>query len=450
MNLLIIGGSDAGIAAALRAPEQSATARITLVLADEFPNYSICGLPFYVSGEMPKWQDLAHRTEFPGIEILQNHTATTIRPAEKSVDVVNSLGATKRIRYDELIIGTGARPILPGIAGVDHPLVSPLHTMRDSFRLHDHIARERPRSAVVIGSGYIGLEMADALVHRGLEVTLAGRSPAVLPTVDPQLGCMVEHELRCKGVRVVSGAEVERIEQAARGLVVSGAAADEIASDFAVLAVGVQPNAELAVAAGVRAGFKGALCVDRRMQTNVEGIYAAGDCAETWHRVLGSFTWLPLGTTSHKQGRVAGENALGGNREFQGSLGTQVVKVLDLAVARTGLRDSEAHKAGMASLTTCTEHYDHKAYYQGARKLSIAVTGESGTGRLLGAQIVGHWQSEVAKRIDVFASAIYHRMTVEELNDLDLSYTPPLGSPWDAVQMAAQEWVRSAREQKHT
>lgn len=447
MNLLIVGGSDAGIAAALRARELSATARITLVLADEFPNYSICGLPFYVSGETPNWRELAHRTEFPGIEILPNHTATNIRPTEKSVRVIDQRGATKRMQYDKLIIGTGARPVLPGIPGVDHPLVFPLHTMQDSFRLHDHITRERPRSAVVIGSGYIGLEMADALVHRGLEVTLVGRSPAVLPTVDPQIGRIVEDELRRKRVRVVSGTEVERIEQTARGLVVSGEAADEIASDFTVLAVGVQPNAELAVAAGVRAGFKGALCVDRGMQTNVEGIYAAGDCAETWHRVLGSYSWLPLGTTSHKQGRVAGENAVGGNREFQGSLGTQVVKVFDLAVGRTGLRDSEAGKAGMASLTTCTEHYDHKAYYPGARKLSIAITGEAGTGRLLGAQIVGHWQSEVAKRIDVFASAIYHGMTVEELNDLDLSYTPPLGSPWDAVQMAAQEWVRSAKAQ---
>lgn len=444
MNLLIIGGSDAGIAAALRARELSATARITLVLADEFPNYSICGLPFYVSGETPNWRDLAHRIEFPGIEILQNHTATTVSPAEKSVDVVDSHGAVKRMHYDKLIIGTGARPILLGFPGVNHPLVFPLHTMQDSFRLHDYITRERPRSAVVIGSGYIGLEMADALVHRGLEVTLVGRSPAVLPTVDPQLGRMVEDELRGKGVRVVSGTEVERIEQTPGGVLVSGATAGEIAADFAVLAVGVRPNSELGVAAGVHAGSKKALCVDRRMRTNVDDIYAAGDCVETWHRVLSAYTWLPLGTTSHKQGRVAGENAIGGDREFQGSLGTQVVKLFDMAIARTGLRDSEAGKAGMASLTTCTEHYDHKAYYPGARKLSVAVTGEVGTGKLLGAQIVGHWESEVAKRIDVFASALYHGMAVEELNDLDLSYTPPLGSPWDAVQMAAQEWVRSA------
>ena len=261
MNLPIIGASDAGFAAALRARELSATARITLVLADEFPNYSICGLPFYVSGETPNWQDLAHRTEFPGIEILPSHTATTIRPAENSVDVVDPRGVTKRVHYDKVIIGTGARPVRPGFPGVDHPLVFPLHTMRDSFRLHDHIAKERPRSAVVIGSGYIGLAMANALVHRGLEVSLAGRSPAVLPTVDPQLGCMVEHELRGKGIRVVSGAEVERIEHAARGLVVSGATAAKIAADFAVLGVGVEPNAELAVAAGVRAGFKGsAVC----------------------------------------------------------------------------------------------------------------------------------------------------------------------------------------------
>ena len=421
MNLLIIGGSDAGIAAALRARELSATARVTLVLADEFPNYSICGLPFYVSGETPNWRDLAHRTEFSGIEILPNHTATTIRPAEKSVHVVDDRGATKRIHYDKLMISTGARPVMPRFPGVDHPLVFPLHTMQDSFRLHDHLAQERPRSAVVIGSGYIGLEMADALVHRGLEVTPVGRSPAVLPTVDPQLGRMVEHELRCKGVRVVSGTEVEGIEQTVRGLEVSGAAANEIAAEFAVLAVGVQPNAELGVAAGLRAGFKGALCVDpgcRRM------LKASTQQATVPKPGIGFSARMP---------------------GFRSAL-----RHINRAewLERTLLaRDSEAGKAGIASLTTCTEHYNHKAYYPGARELSIAITGEAGTGRLLGAQIVGHWQSEVAKRIDVFASAIYHGITVEELNDLDLSYTPPLGSPWDAVQMAAQEWVSSAKAQ---
>jgi NADPH-dependent 2,4-dienoyl-CoA reductase/sulfur reductase-like enzyme len=443
MKLLIIGGSDAGIAAALRARELSKDVSISLLLADEFPNFSICGLPFYVSGETPNWRDLAHRTEFSGIEVLTNHTATAILPTEKIVQVTDSVGAEKPMTYDQLIIGTGARPIVPDLPGVEHPLVFPLHTMHDSFRLHDHITERRPRSAVIVGSGYIGLEMADALVHRGLTVAIVGRSPAVLPTVDSQLGRLIEDELRRKGVQVVSGAAVERLTDIGGRIEVSGAAGAAVAGEIMVLAVGVRPNSELGAAAGIPVGSKGALCVDRHMGTNVESIYAAGDCVETWHRILRANTWLPLGTTSHKQGRVAGENAIGGNREFQGSLGTQVVKVFELAVGRTGLRDSEATAGGFESLTTFSEHDDHKAYYPGARKLLIAVTGDRGTGKLLGAQIVGHWQSEVAKRIDVFASALHHGMAVEALNDLDLSYTPPLGSPWDAVQMAAQEWVHA-------
>jgi NADPH-dependent 2,4-dienoyl-CoA reductase/sulfur reductase-like enzyme len=450
MKLLIIGGSDAGIAAALRARELNNEISIALLLADEFPNFSICGLPFYVSGETPNWRDLAHRTEFPNIEVLTNHTATAISPAEKIVHVTDSVGAEKRMAYDQLIIGTGARPIVPDLPGVDHPLVFPLHTMHDSFRLHDRITEKGPRSAVIVGSGYIGLEMADALVHRGLTVALVGRSPAVLPTVESKLGRLIEDELRRNGVRVVSGTAVERITDTGGGIAVSGGGGAAIAGEIAVLAVGIRPNSELGAAAGVHASENGALCVNRHMRTNVETIYAAGDCVETWHRILGANTWLPLGTTAHKQGRVAGENAIGGNREFQGSLGTQVVKVFELAVARTGLRDAEAAAGGFDPLTTFSEHYDHKAYYPRARKLVIAVTGDRGTGQLLGAQIVGHWQSGVAKRIDVFASALHHGMTVEALNDLDLSYTPPLGSPWDAVQMAAQEWVRAFKSAAST
>lgn len=181
------------------------------------------------------------------------------------------------------------------------------------------------------------------------------------------------------------------------------------------------------------------------METNLPGIYAAGACVETWHRVLGKYTYLPLGTTSHKQGRVAGENAIGGDREFCGTAGTQVVKVFELAVARTGLLESEARTAGYDPFTFETTAWDHNVYYPGAHELRVRITGDRSSGKLLGAQIVGHWKAEVAKRIDVFATALFHQMTVEELNDLDLSYTPPLGSPWDALQVAAQAWPRALR-----
>jgi len=440
MHFLVIGGSDAGISAALRARELDRSADLTVVLADSFPNYSICGLPFYLSGETPDWQALAHRTEFEGITLLRNHTAMFIDAHRKVVSIVADEGQEKKLFYDKLLIATGARPIRPALPGIELPGVYPLHTMEDSFRLHRLLFTGKPRSVALVGSGYIGLEMADALRHRGLEVTLIGPSRVVLPAVDEDFGRMVEEELRTHGVHVYSGVEVERIEQAGSQLLVCGANGLNATADFVLVATGVQPNSELALAAGVTTGQKGAICVNRRMETNIPDIFAAGDCVETWHRLLGRYAYLPLGTTSHKQGRVAGENAVGGKREFEGAVGTQAVKIFDRVIARTGLLDKDARDVALDPDTVESTGWDHKAYYPGAKKLHVRVTGDRKSGKLLGAQLFGHRESEVSKRVDIFATALFHDMTVEALNDLDLSYTPPLSSPWDAVQMAAQAW----------
>jgi NADPH-dependent 2,4-dienoyl-CoA reductase/sulfur reductase-like enzyme len=267
----------------------------------------------------------------------------------------------------------------------------------------------------------------------------------VLKTVDESLGRLVGAELRQRGVEVATGVAVERIAQAGTQLRVVGSEGFSATADLVLVAVSVQPQTELAQTAGIALGERQAIRVSRAMETNVPDIYAAGDCVETWHRLLQAPAYLPLGTTAHKQGRIAGENAVGGHREFAGTLGTQVVKVFDLAVARTGLRDTEAAKAGFEPLTVESTVWDHKVYYPGARELHMRVTGDRKTGRLLGAQIIGHWQAEDAKRIDVFATALFHGMRVDGLNDLDLSYTPPVSSPWDPVQMSAQAWVRSMR-----
>jgi NADPH-dependent 2,4-dienoyl-CoA reductase/sulfur reductase-like enzyme len=208
--------------------------------------------------------------------------------------------------------------------------------------------------------------------------------------------------------------------------------------------VGVRPETALAADAGAVLGVRGAIAVDPGMRTNLPDVFAAGDCVITHHRLLGQ-TYLPLGTTAHKQGRVAGENALGGNRRFAGSLGTQVVKIFDQAAARTGLREHEAMVAGFDPVTIGSEADDHKAYYPGSHRITMRVTGDRTTGRLLGMQLFGHKDAEIAKRVDIAATAIFHGMTVDAVSDLDLSYTPPLGSPWDAVQMVAQTWVRDTR-----
>jgi NADPH-dependent 2,4-dienoyl-CoA reductase/sulfur reductase-like enzyme len=216
---------------------------------------------------------------------------------------------------------------------------------------------------------------------------------------------------------------------------------DTRTADMILVVAGVRPETGLATAAGASLGSRGAIAVDRGMRTGIPGVYAAGDCVVTHHRLLGE-TYLPLGTTAHKQGRVAGENAAGGHREFAGSLGTQVVKIFDHAAARTGLRDHEARAAGYDPVTVEWEADDHKAYYPGSHRIRMRFTGDRGTGRLLGVQLFGHKHAEVAKRIDIAAAAIFHGMTVDGISDLDLSYTPPLGSPWDAVQAGAQAWTR--------
>jgi NADPH-dependent 2,4-dienoyl-CoA reductase/sulfur reductase-like enzyme len=449
-QLLIVGGSDAGISAALRAREANPDTQVTVVVADSFPNFSICGLPFYISGEVPDWHNLAHRSvediQGAGVELRLNHVARSIAPDRKTVSVAHLAGHVEELPYDRLILATGARPVRPQLPGADLPGVFPLHTMEDSFQVNEYVLGQRPQSAIVIGSGYIGLEMADALTHLGLQVTLLVRSDSVFRTaVDASLGRVVEAELIRHGVAVVKGVTPLAIDQVADGLIVAGTQNFERRAALVLLAVGVEPSAELAGPAGIATGAEGAICVGRDMSTNVPDIYAAGDCVETWHRVTERYTYLPLGTTAHKQGRVAGENAVGGRRVFAGSVGTQVVKVFALAIARTGLRQQEAEHEGFDPLTSETKVWDHKAYYPGAQELLIRVTGDRRSGRLLGAQIVGHWQSEVAKRIDIFATALFHGMQVEDLNDLDLSYTPPLSSPWDPVQTSAQAWVKAIR-----
>ncbi|HJU00286.1 MAG TPA: FAD-dependent oxidoreductase, partial [Actinomycetes bacterium] len=393
----------------LRARELDPSVDVTVVVADAFPNFSICGLPYYLSGDVGDWRDLAHRTtadlEQAGIGLLPDHTAQAIDPAAKQVTVTSQHGE-RQLGYDRLVIGTGAVPVRPPIDGLDLPGVQVLHTMADTFALH-HALAAGAQSAVIVGGGYIGLEMAEAFTARGLDVTVVEQAPAVMPSVDLELGRLLGEELRRHGVRVVNDVTVKAIHHDAGGLTVAGEPDFTATADLVLVVVGVRPDTQLAVAVGVQTGVRGALRVDRRMRTNLPDVLAAGDCVETWHRLLKRPAYLPLGTTAHKQGRVAGETAVGGDREFAGSLGTQVVKVFELAVARTGLRDQEAAAAGLDPLTVASTQFDHKAYYPGARQLYIRITGDRTSGRLLGAQLVGDHRAEVAKRIDIPANALH-------------------------------------------
>lgn len=447
-RLLVVGGSDAGISAALRAREVNPTWGVSLVVADAFPNYSICGLPFFLSGETPRWESLAHRTraeiESRGIKLLLDTVVEQVEPTEHRVRVRLAGGAERTLSYDRLVLSTGATSAVPPIRGLDTPGVYQLHTMAQSFAVHEHLTARSPKSAVIIGGGYIGLEMADALRLRGLAVTLFEAAPTPLQTVDGEFGRLLQGELQRHDVDVRTSAAVESIEPSAGRVAIHGAGGERVETDFVVVVTGVRPVVDLGRACGVGTGAGGALRVSRRMETTVADVFAAGDCVETHHRLMSEPTYVPLGTTAHKQGRVAGENAVGGNAEFQGSLGTQVVKVFEVVVGRTGLREQEAARSGFTPWTFETVTWDHKAYYPGASQIRIRVTGDQRTRRLLGAQLLGQYGAEVSKRLDVFAAALFHGMTVDDVAHLDLSYTPPLGSPWDPVQMACMEWALHA------
>jgi NADPH-dependent 2,4-dienoyl-CoA reductase/sulfur reductase-like enzyme len=454
VRLIAVGGSDAGISAALRARELDPSAEVTVMLADAYPNFSICGIPYYVSGEVGDWRDLAHRTladlEAAGVELMLD---TLVRRIEPETHTVLATDAKNReaIRYDALVIGTGAAPVRPPITGLERlgpsDGVHLLHTIGDTFALMRTLERPEVRRAVIVGAGYIGLEMAEALTNRGLEVTQLEQMPEVLPTVDAELGALVRAELERRGVHVSCGTRVEAIAAAKprsqRHLEVRAIGPDgqplEFAADVVLVSVGVRPETDLAASAGVALGTKGAILVDRQMRTNLPDVFAAGDCVITHHHLLGT-SYLPLGTTAHKQGRIAGENAVGGSREFAGSLGTQVVRVFEIVAARTGLRDHEA-AADFDRLTVASQADDHKAYYPDSHPIHMRYTGDRASGQFLGLQLLGRLGSEIAKRIDIAATAIFNDMTIDAISDLDLSYTPPLGSPWDALQSGAQAWV---------
>ena len=386
MHLLVIGGSDGGISAALRARELDPDVAITVMLTDAYPNFSICGIPYYLSGDVADWRNLAHRTradiEGLGITVLTDTTAQHIDVAAHQVTATTLRGTEIQLRYDRLVVATGAVPVRPPIDGLERlgPAggVHLLHTMADTHAVMDTLTRREVSSAVIVGAGYIGLELAEALVARGIAVTEVEALPRVLPTLDPELGQRVADRLADHNVAVRTATRVTDVGATGRRLTVRASDAGsgqvfEQPTDMVLVVTGVSPDTALAARAGIPLARNGAICVDRRMATSAPDVYAAGDCVVTHHVLLGE-TYLPLGTTAHKQGRVAGENALGGERRFAGSLGTQVVKVFDLVAARTGLRDHEAVAARYQPVTVASTADDHKAYYPGARTQSTSAS----------------------------------------------------------------------------
>jgi NADPH-dependent 2,4-dienoyl-CoA reductase/sulfur reductase-like enzyme len=377
--------------------------------------------------------------------LLPEHTAEAIDAGEKQLIVTDHTGIRSKIDYDRLIIATGAVSLKPEIPGMDRPGVFLLRWMPDRFAIVRYIEERQPKTVVIVGAGYIGMEMAEALSKRDVAVTLVEYAESVMPSLDADLGAKLQDILGREGITVINQVSIESIEWVKEQLRVKGRPGFETLADMVIVAVGSSPNTALGKSLGLELGVKGAFKVNRKMETGLPNIYAAGDCAETWHRIVRKYSYLPLGTVAHKQGRIAGENAAGGSREYAGTVGIQSLKIFHHVVARTGLNEKEARLYGFNPVSAALETWDHKAYYPLAEKLFIRVTADRDSGKLLGAQMIGAYKTEVSKRIDILATALYHELSLDEFSDYDLSYTPPLSSPWDPGQMAVQNLEKKIR-----
>ncbi|MFI7078015.1 FAD-dependent oxidoreductase [Micromonospora sp. NPDC049903] len=448
-RMIVVGGDAAGMAAAAQARRRRGPDDLEIVAFERghYTSYSACGIPYWISGLVGDAQQLVardpatHREKYD-IDVRLRHEVTEIDLDRREV-VARDLegGGEVREGFDTLMYATGAVPTKPDWARTDALGVFGVQTLDDGAALRRWLESDpTPQRAVVVGGGYIGVEMAEALVRRGLSVTLVERDEQPMSTVDPDMATLVTEAMRGLGVDIRTGVQVESL--GVRDGRVSEVVTDDgpIPADVVVLGLGVRPNTALAEAAGMPLGPTGGIRVDRRMRVaEMSGVWAAGDCVETLHRVSGMPVHVPLGTHANKQGRVAGINIGGGYATFAGVIGTAVAKVCDLEVGRTGLRERDALAAGFEFVSVIAESTNRAGYYPGARPMTVKLIAERPSGRLLGAQIVG-W-TEAAKRIDTLAVALWNRMTVDDMTALDLGYAPPYAPVWDPVLVAARKAV---------
>lgn len=448
-RLIVIGGDAAGMSAASQARRRRDRGDLEIVVFERghFTSYSACGIPYWISGLVPGPEALiargpeTFRTEY-AMDVRMRHEVTAIDLERREV-VARDLkgGGEVRERFDDLMYATGAVPVKPSWAITDAGGVFGMQTLDDGAALRDWLdADPQPRRAVVVGGGYIGVEIAEALIQRGLSVTLVEAGEQPMSTVDGDMGELVAEAMRGLGITIRGSLPVSGLEERDGRVSAVVTAEGPIPTDVVVMGLGVRPNTALAEAAGLPLGPTGAIRVDRRMRVpGHPGVWAAGDCVETLHRVSGLPVHVPLGTHANKQGRVAGINIGGGYATFTGVIGTAVTKVCDLEVGRTGLRERDATAAGFEFVSVIAESTNRAGYYPGARPMTVKLIAERPSGRLLGAQIVG-W-SEAAKRIDSLAVALWNGMTVDDMTQLDLGYAPPYAPVWDPVLIAARKAV---------
>jgi NADPH-dependent 2,4-dienoyl-CoA reductase/sulfur reductase-like enzyme len=431
MALVVIGGVAAGLSAAARARRIDPRLEILVVEKGSVISYGACGLPYFVEGRVRDSSQLIVYTP----EYFRKERRIEVRTGARAVAISHprrevALESGERVAYEKLVIATGARCDTSRIAGAAQEHVFGLHTLSDAERMRRYLLERRPRRAVVIGAGYIGLEAADALRRNGLAVTVLERRQNVLSRNDPHLTAAVRKQLAGHGVELRCGVEVRSID------------ADNVAgvaSDMVVVCGGFRPNVEMAAEAGVELGRTGAIRTDERMETSLRGVYAAGDCAEVPHLVTGRSAYLPLGTTANKAGRIAGANAAGARERFPGIVGTSIVGIFGMAFATTGLSEEQARAEGFVAVSERIEARSRPRYFQGT-KTTVDLVADRDTCRLLGGTVIG--EDGAGGRINVLATALHARLRVDELEQLDLAYAPPFATVWDPVLIAAQQLIK--------
>jgi NADPH-dependent 2,4-dienoyl-CoA reductase/sulfur reductase-like enzyme len=444
-RLLVIGGDAAGMSAASQARRLVGEDElaITVVERGETTSYAACGIPYWVGGLVASREQLiARRAEVfrdkQQIDVHLHHEAVAIDTDARSVSVHDlTTGTMAELGYDELLIATGAQPVPPPIEGLDTPGVFGVQILADGQRILDALSERSPEHAIVVGGGYIGLEMAEALQMRGLRVTLIDLAPNPMATLEPELGARIAQEMREMGIELLLGTPLTGIVAGDDGWVRAIVTPDgEIATDLVVLGTGTRPRSDLAEAAGIPIGPSRGIITDSQQRTPVAGVWSAGDCAQTTHRVSGAPVSFALGTIANKQGRIAGLNLGGAQASFPGVLGTAVTRINHLEIARTGLSMREAEAAGLEAIATSIDASTRAHYYPDSAQMTVLLVTEVGTGRLLGGQIVGGPES--GKRIDVLAAALWNGMSVEDMVQMDLAYAPPFSPVWDPVLTAAR------------
>jgi NADPH-dependent 2,4-dienoyl-CoA reductase/sulfur reductase-like enzyme/rhodanese-related sulfurtransferase len=439
-RLLVIGGVAAGPKAAAKARRCDPEMEIVIYQEEDEISYAGCGLPYYISGVIKERQELISRTPgkfvLDGIRILKNRRI-------EGIDIKNHTVSGRKTgsqepftdRFDRLVIATGAYPIRPKIEGIDLGNVFYLRSIFDADAIFEKIRSEKVRNVVIAGGGYIGLEMAESLVHLGKNVTIVELAPQILTLFDEDFAGILKQYLENKGVKIFTSEGIQSLKGRDREVTHVQTVAHEIEADAVLMSLGIRPQVDLAKQAELRMGETGAIWVNEKMETSAEGIYAAGDCAETIHLITGKKVWIPLGSTANKQGRVVGVNVCGGDAVFPGVMGTTVFKTFDFNVAKTGFNMRESEKEGFDPLQAIVRGYDRAHYYPGRKESTLKVIADKKTGRILGGQAIGEGPSD--KFIDILAMALHAKMTCRELANTDLSYAPPFSPVLSPIIVAA-------------